>query len=297
MLYEFLIERQLLILDKEIQLKEEDGVISKKKWMNKVYVSCNFDMAILPIKLNLPMVYPPKCWKKSNDYYPDNNISNGDIRNYEGGYLCGVSPEFYNRFRLLSSQDYNNFKVNLVDSDAMCGVLNKLQKEVFEVNTKLLSFIKKNREKLEEEGLLMKRILSTLNPQDIFDIVRYCFNINNDVKKVTSLKTLLNDMIKWMQQSRYERIVLDIANAYEGYPFFLPAFLDFRGRIYRSGILHFHERDLSKSLIVFSSQKEILYNKDLEYELRMKLASAAAFKYKKFTTITESQKWYMEMYE
>ena len=54
-----------------------------------------------------------------------------------------------------------------------------------------------------------------------------------------------------IQRARYERTVIDMANAYRGYRFYLPAFLDFRGRIYRSGIFHFHERDLARSLILF----------------------------------------------
>jgi len=35
----------------------------------------------------------------------------------------------------------------------------------------------------------------------------------------------------------------------------MQAFIDFRGRIYCAGVLHFQERDLSKSLLVF-------FNKD-----------------------------------
>lgn len=42
-------------------------------------------------------------------------------------------------------------------------------------------------------------------------------------------------------------LVALLASAYEGYQFYLPSFIDFRGRIYRSGILHFHERDLARS--------------------------------------------------
>lgn len=49
--------------------------------------------------------------------------------------------------------------------------------------------------------------------------------------------------------------MLDIADAYQGYQFYVPAFIDFRGRIYRSGILHFHERDLARSLIIFADKK------------------------------------------
>ncbi|KAK7357083.1 hypothetical protein VNO80_16364 [Phaseolus coccineus] len=54
---------------------------------------------------------------------------------------------------------------------------------------------------------------------------------------------------KDIQQARYERFILRLAQAYDGYQFYLPVFLDFRGRIYRCGLLHFHERDLVRSLI------------------------------------------------
>ncbi len=40
-----------------------------------------------------------------------------------------------------------------------------------------------------------------------------------------------------------------MAKAYDGYRFYLPAFLNFRGRIYRCDIFHFHERNFARSLI------------------------------------------------
>ncbi|KAL2905158.1 putative DNA-directed RNA polymerase [Bienertia sinuspersici] len=49
--------------------------------------------------------------------------------------------------------------------------------------------------------------------------------------------------------ARYKDFIFELASAYAGYQLYLPAFLDFRGRIYRCGILHFHERDLARSLI------------------------------------------------
>jgi DNA-directed RNA polymerase len=54
-----------------------------------------------------------------------------------------------------------------------------------------------------------------------------------------------------IQRARYEKFIIRLASAYDGYTFDLPAFIDFRGRIYRTGILHFHERDLARSLILF----------------------------------------------
>lgn len=49
-----------------------------------------------------------------------------------------------------------------------------------------------------------------------------------------------------MQRARYENLVFLIAEAYSGSSFSLPAFVD------RSGILHFHERDLARSLLMFA---------------------------------------------
>ena len=46
---------------------------------------------------------------------------------------------------------------------------------------------------------------------------------------------------KRVQQARYEKYVFELAKAYKGYRLYFPAFIDFRGRISRSGMLHFHE--------------------------------------------------------
>lgn len=58
-------------------------------------------------------------------------------------------------------------------------------------------------------------------------------------------------IVKRIQRARYEQGLLALARAYVGYDIDFPAFIDFRGRIYRAGILHFHERDFAKCLISF----------------------------------------------
>ena len=115
-----------------------------------------------------------------------------------------------------------------------------------------------------------------------------------------SLKLLLSDLVTRIQQARYEDFILNLASAYEGYKLDLPAFMDFRGRIYRAGILHFHERDLAKSLIRFAHEESIpvhinVVNDDEGKKRRTHLAYAAAFKFKKFSTLKESYIWYMDM--
>ncbi|XP_073271479.1 probable DNA-directed RNA polymerase [Primulina huaijiensis] len=71
-----------------------------------------------------------------------------------------------------------------------------------------------------------------------------------------------------------------LAKAYEGYQFYLPAFLDFRGRIYRCGVLHFHERYLARSLVLFAEEKsKYLDNKEIS-----NIYAATGFLYKSFVS-------------
>ena len=100
-----------------------------------------------------------------------------------------------------------------------------------------------------------------------------------------------------MQQASYEDFLIRLASAYEGYQFYLPAFMDFRGRIYRSGVLHFHEGDLSKSLLLFSAdhpQPQAQNHLPEKKNLSQHLACAAAFKYPKFSNLDDALKWYNE---
>jgi len=82
--------------------------------------------------------------------------------------------------------------------------------------------------------------------------------------------------------------MLSISKALEGYDIYLPAYLDFRGRIVSSGILHFHERDLPRSLLLFSDDKPI-------NDIKIKALEALAFHYKSFETIDECRQWLSKM--
>lgn len=58
--------------------------------------------------------------------------------------------------------------------------------------------------------------------------------------------------------------MLSLARAYCGYDIYFPAFQDFRGRIYRTGIFNLHERDLYRSLLLFKVPNEITRKLSLE---------------------------------
>jgi DNA-directed RNA polymerase len=97
------------------------------------------------------------------------------------------------------------------------------------------------------------------------------------IKKLCSFNELLNTICKNIQRARYEKLIIELAIAYDGYQFDLPAFLDFRGRC---GVLHFHERDLARSLILFADCEST--------EINQKISIATAFHYKSFDSVDEA---------
>lgn len=97
---------------------------------------------------------------------------------------------------------------------------------------------------------------------------------DESIKRLCSFTEILQAVSKDIQYSRYEDFIIKMALAYDGYTFDLPAFLDFRGRIYRSGNLHFHERDLARSLILFSGDDAVSPDWDM---IKSHFYAAAAF--------------------
>lgn len=303
-LLEFMELRKLISI--ETISKTEITVKSKGKAYREfnLFVVCNFELTLLPLKLNLPMVCKPLDWDhpiNTPDRYYDMGIDPSYTKSepyllsdLRGGYLSQPIIGIYYRTGLLSSINLSNFNIELNKSNLseMCSILNGLQKQGFQINKKVLAFIKKNREKFEEEGLLMPKILASVNLKYAFDLLRISYHLNDDIKSASTLDNLLHELSIRVQKARYDEFLINDVTAYSDYVFYLPAFMDFRGRIYRSGILHFHERDLARSLIVFANipkQKEKCKQaaKDI-------VATAAAFKYKKFHLYDEALQWYKD---
>lgn len=264
-----------------------------------LYAVCNFDISLLPIKLNLPMVCKPLDWTSACK--PGQKPRN--LSDLTGGYLSGPTGEMYDRYRLLSTGDINHFYIDIRREDNhedLCRVMNKLQSQAFRINSDFLKYIHEWEVILVESGLLMPRFLTTMNIKDVSIILRD-FHIKDEViNKLCCYDELLHFLYKNIQRSRYERFIIKLAIAYEGYSFYLPAFLDFRGRIYRSGVLHFHERDLARSLILFADRKADSKadseadskSNNINTSIRNNTAyAAAAFHYKSFVSVQEALDW------
>jgi len=284
-LVRFMIDRKL------IELKEEGSSIKAVRRGSSYYlpthqyVVCTFDVSLLPMRLNLPMVCKPRKWACLQSDKKARTVSD-----LSGGYLCEPTAEMYNRYRLLTSHDVNHFYIDISEGDnssKLCEVMNKLQSQKFQINRSLLDFIYDNNELLVENGMILPEFLSRVNNKDVSSLLRKYYLNDQVISKEYRFDDLLSSIYKIIQGCRYEQTMLRLSKALDGYDIYLPAYLDFRGRIYRSGILHFHERDLTRSLLLFSDVKTTDSN-----EKKQKAFEALAFHYKSFETLDECREWY-----
>lgn len=131
--------------------------------------------------LNLPMVCEPTPWhSKLVDSEPYT------LSDLSGGYLSEPTGEIYHRYRLLTSHSYSHFHIIIRSGKHkdLCEAMTSLQKQPFEINGEMLSFIMGNRERLEELGLLLPSDLATFNVQEASDTLRRCYTEDNDIKKL-----------------------------------------------------------------------------------------------------------------
>ena len=326
-LLEFLIERGLISLitnnDGDVHKKEKmTGEGEKKRKaqsyysMKSLHAKCNFDPIILPIHMNLPMVAPPVDWHISPKAIGNSLLSISDI---EGGYYSSANA--LERYELLSSWDSNNFtilfgindKIGKERAESLCSIMNNLQKQPFRVNSNFLFNLKNNEIFYVLFGLLLPSFFQHIDldrkgpkyesmESEAVKLLRRIYNTNiKENMQICSLNEMFRVLEINVAQARFEQTIIKLAEAYEGYNFYLPAFLDFRGRIYRSGILHFHERELARCLLMLGSDKKshepdyYFFNatKTLQQD-RLKVSTANH--YKTFQNESEAIEWFTKMY-
>lgn len=95
--------------------------------------------------------------------------------------------------------------------------------------------------------------------------------------------------MKEIQKAHNEHMVLSLAEALLEYDIYFPAFQDFRGRIYRTGTLNLHERDLYRSLIRF---KPISVSSPSKGEIDYLKISAALRYQSSFLTDEAAMSWF-----
>ena len=77
---------------------------------------------------------------------------------------------------LLAARNKDKFNILLKDKyQEICDAMNSLQKQSFEINVVIVDFIKDNYKSLVREGLLMPRILASINIHVPIWSLRYTF--------------------------------------------------------------------------------------------------------------------------
>jgi len=166
-----------------------------------------------------------------------------------GGYLNNQLDRMY-RLNLLSSKDITSFRLCNV-SDRLISVLNNLQGRSYKMNKILLDFVVRNRRILVEKKLLADERYVSLDADEFVQAVRAEL-INKEGVRFSYSK-LYRDISSTIQRANIERTIIELAKAYSDYEIYFPAFTDFRGaagearsaspgRIYRTGIINFHDR-------------------------------------------------------
>lgn len=274
-LVEFMEDRGLIELASDLSGSRRTQKSGNSYYLPKaLYVVCKFDISLLPIKLNLPMVYPPLDWGSVSS----NPKSLSDLT---GGYLTNPTDEIYDRYRLLSG-NVHNFYISLENPAKLCEVINALQKQPYQINKRWYNDMCSMEDSLVNNNLLIPRFLGDIEIGEVASKLRDLYMGNEFMRKHFSYNDLLQTCKKDIQRSRYEKILFELASAYEDYHFYLPAYLDFRGRIYRSGIMHFHERDIARSLIQFADVPP------LHEEKKHVAVEATLFHFKSFEYVSEA---------
>lgn len=162
----------------------------------------------------------------------------------------------------------------------------------------------KNYNDLVNSGLLMPQSLAHANMKILGEALRDAYLKSKDIRNLYTYEELLMILNKDVQRAQYECLVLNLAKALEGFQIYLPVFLDFRGRIYRCGILHFHERDLARSLLLFDTvncyKYQLSKTSHIEPPFEDKvsiLKKALSFHYKAFENVENAKVWFDTEYE
>lgn len=223
------------------------------------YVNCEFDIKQLPLNIELPMVYPPldlkiRRRKVSNS---DQALNKQRLRDLAGGYLYSdpkLGGSFSKSASVLSTHDDKNFDIQLVDEKIpeLTRVLNKLQGVAFKINKLFLKKLEEDWDTLQKNGLVMPKILDSLDRREARRRLHLLYMQHPEISSEFDFPQLSKILFKNIQEAQYEQNILKLARAYANYNLYFPCFLDFRGRNYRFGPFHFHERDLVRSLIVFA---------------------------------------------
>lgn len=236
-----------LIVFEFILLKLPDIFISKtitENNMSTTYINFHPDYLDRLYKegmdvFKLPMVSPPLLWKD----------------NSHGGYYTKVINFFNNKkLDIIHQSPLNSFESK--PSSMQYDTINYLNKQAFKINLDVLNFALEEWDK--PEG-----VFAPYNKPIIIETGGF----TTKTKKYKDAQS--HNSIYWIYRN-----ILNMAILYKNTTFYLPTFMDFRGRVYPYvSYLSYQGNDLARALLMFANT-ETIQTKGFEY---MKLYLATTF--------------------
>ena len=199
--------------------------------------------------LKLPLVHPPLPWLLSDSHSNFSSL---------GGYLTPIFREF--SLSNSSDKDFSFVHQNLLNrfpsepSFIQYDAINYLNKQAFVINKDVLNFV----------------LLEWVKSDGLFGV----FNKEHPLtgSKLSLFSKDFKDLLSHNNLYWIYRNTLNIAFLFQDTKFYLPTFLDFRGRIYPdTSYLSYQSTDLSRALFNFADS-ECISSTGLEY-LHLYLAS------------------------
>ena len=253
-LVEFVLEKLPIITFKTITVnKQSETVVEFHPDFEKIISRIGMD----PMKL--PMVCPPLMWKSDKP---------------AGGYLTSAVRYFNNKDSGFVHQNVFN-RFDSEPSQIQYDAINHLNRQAFVINKDVLNFILSEWDKADglfgefnKEHSLTSSDLSPLSKA--YKIVQ------------------AHNSLYWIYRN-----IINLAIMFEGNKFYLPTFMDFRGRIYPYvSYLSYQGNDLARALLNFADSEPITEN-GLEY-LQLYLASTYG---KTSDTFEKRLEWFNENFD
>lgn len=120
-----------------------DNRLVSKPHKKNLYVKCLYDLNLVPVKFNLPMVVPPVPWHVETKGSDDKGKV--VITALRGGYLTDSVDVFY-RYRLIRSKNLELFKLRMTvrSEHEYLPVISRLQSVIFRVDDSVIEFLQGN---------------------------------------------------------------------------------------------------------------------------------------------------------
>lgn len=216
----------------------------------------------------LPMVCPPLDWVKSQE--------TGTIL---GGYLS-ENDQAVLSFNAIRSKSAAHLFIS--PSYELLNILNGVQKVPFKINTWMLSWVNQNKDFLIQQEVLVDPRYALLQKKKVRDFLTKIFGTD-----LNQISTVMNAVMQKKGQALIQELTLEVADIFSGLTLWFPTFLDFRGRIYRSGYPSIQGDSLSRNLLMWDLTADKVPSVLTESE-GIELLKAVGFAVKKHDSLEEA---------